>query len=513
MNMYNMIDVIMNNCRQFSNKVAVIDNGHTYTYSEIGTMVITFANYLRKEANIKFQDRVCVYMDNGIEHVISFFSILAIGAIYVPIHHQMKSTQVEYIFQHCKANKIICSSHKNILCKKEDIIEFDLKMHSSCERLEYSKIISYDIAAIIYTSGSTGMPKGVVLSHQNIFLGAKIVSDYLNISYNDRILGLLPLSFDYGLNQLTSAFYKSSTIVFKKGVLINQIPRLIQEYSITGLAGVPPIWINLLEILKKDSYDLPSLRYITNSGGRIPHEYVKELKSRLKYAEIFLMYGLTESFRSTFLDPKLIYEKPNSIGKPIYDTEVYIIDSDNIECEPYQVGEIVTRGPLVSLGYWNDQEENVKVFKHNPLCNINLSIKDVVVYSGDMGYKDEEGYLFFVGRNNSIIKSCGFRTNPSQIEDVIYQLDCILECVVLGIENSNTGDDDIVAFLRVDSATEYKRIKNAVIEKCAKELPNYMIPNDVIVIDVMPKTASGKINFSKLNKEYKNLNSVKNMRL
>ena len=500
---YTVVDCLQYNYENYPNNIAIVENDKEYTYSDVYQMVNYFTSYLIKNG-IKRYDRVCIYMPNCIEFVIAIFSILRIGGVFVPINKILKTSQAKYIYENCEANGIIVLSEQikenNIKYKFDNLIEFPQVFKYSYDMTkEFPRNIGTDLAAIIYTSGSTGFPKGVMISHNNFIEGSRIVSDYLNLSENDRILGLLSLSFDYGLNQLLSAFYVHASIFFQKDFLINQIPYLLNHYKITGLAGVPSIWIQLTQLNKLNKYEYNKLRYITNSGGRLSLKCIKELKKHFVNTEIYLMYGLTESFRSTYLAPIMIEEKYDSVGKAIPNTEVYIINQNGYECKPFEIGEIVSRGPLVTLGYWNDIKSTNKVFKTNP---INLQSNERVVYSGDKGYKDSEGYVFFVARDNQIIKSKGYRTNPTQIEDVLYTISGILECMVMGVENNYSGDDDIIAYIRVKNNTDRKKFINLINETCRLQLPHYMCPSDIVFVQSFYKTTSGKYDFVKHKEEY-----------
>ena len=271
--------------------------------------------------------------------------------------------------------------------------------------------ISKDLAAILYTSGSTGKPKGVMLSHANIMAGSTIVSTYLEISESERILAVLPFSFDAGMNQLMTAFQQGATIVLIKFVFAKEIIDALLAEHISALAGVPTVWSLLANggILK---HKFPDLRYITNTGGAMPQAVLKVLREALPSTKIFLMYGLTEAFRSTYLPPEELDRRPTSMGKAIPDTEILVLNEHGERCQPGEVGELVHRGPTVSMGYWGNLEATDRVLKPNPLLAPELGDCEKVCYSGDLVKTDDDGFLYYVGRRDTMIKSSGYRISP-----------------------------------------------------------------------------------------------------
>ena len=340
------------------------------------------------------------------------------------------------------------------------------------------------------------MPKGVVLSHANILAGASIVSEYLKISDQDRILAVLPFSFDAGLNQLTTAFQQGSCLVLMQFMFAREIVAMLDEESISGLAGVPSLWALLAQPnsgLKTKS--LPQLRYITNTGGALQQNILTDLRQALPTTDVFLMYGLTEAFRSTFLPPEELDRRPTSMGKAIPNTEIYVVNEKNQLCGPGEVGELVHHGPTVSLGYWGQSELTDQVFRPHPFPSPGVAERCKVCYSGDLVTRDEDGFLYFVGRRDNQIKSSGFRISPTEIEAILCKNANLQEAAVIGVPDSALGHS-IKAFLVPAEGAPV--VVDDLLAKCATTMPRHMMPKAIEIVDSLPKTSSGKVNYPAL---------------
>src|SRR5690606_1031648 len=308
-------------------------------------------------------------------------------------------------------------------------------------------------AALLYTSGSTGRPKGVVLSHRNLVSGAHIVSGYLQNTRSDRILAALPLSFDYGLSQVTTALAVGACAVLTTYVLPAALVQEVVRERITGLAGVPTMWMNL-SALEWPPEATQRLRYITNSGGALAAAVIERLRRRLPNTKIFCMYGLTEAFRSTYLDPDELSQRMGSIGKAIPGQEIIVVRPDGSQCEPEEVGELVHRGSLVTLGYWNDPELTARRFRPLRRTPAQVPHVDIAVWSGDLVKTDAEGYLYFVGREDHMIKSSGYRISPSDIEEIVLEVPGVLEAAVVGVPDETLGQRIAVAVVPSDVSAQ-----------------------------------------------------------
>jgi acyl-CoA ligase (AMP-forming) (exosortase A-associated) len=361
--------------------------------------------------------------------------------------------------------------------------------NSSPEAATGSGLIEHDLAAILYTSGSTGRPKGVVLNHLNIVAGAVSVSEYLKITANDRLLSILSFGFDYGLNQLMTAFLCGAQLVLLDHLFSKDIIQAVHKYAITGLAAVAATWNQLLQIPWSEE-QIASLRYITNSGGAIPENYVRELRKRMPKVSLFLMYGLTEAFRSTYLDPHLVDEKPTSMGKAIPGAEILVLDDNDRPVKAGEVGQLVHRGPLVAQGYWGEPELTAVRFRRNPLQPSEVLIPEMVVYSGDYVRRDEEGFLYFVGRKDEMIKCAGNRVSPTEVEEVLYTSGTIQDAIVLGIPHEIYGHT-IKAIVVPRPGAEL--VADELIAHCRRMLPPYMIPQNIEIHRELPRNANGKL--------------------
>jgi len=358
--------------------------------------------------------------------------------------------------------------------------------------------ISKDLAAILYTSGSTGKPKGVMLSHANVMAGSTIVSTYLGITSKERILAVLPFSFDAGMNQLMTAFQQGGTIVLINFVFAREVVQMLLKERITGLAGVPTLWSLLAQpssTLQKQV--LPDLRYITNTGGAMPQPVLKVLRQALPTTRIFLMYGLTEAFRSTYLPPEELDRRPTSMGKAIPDTEILVLNEHGQPCKPGEIGELVHRGPTVSLGYWNRPEDTARALRPNPLLPPEMGDGEKVCYSGDLVKMDEDGFLYFIGRRDTMIKSSGFRISPTEIEEVLFQTGKLRGEAVIGIPDDVLGQV-IKAFVIAKDGTPIDTV--ALLAVCAEKMPRYMVPKFIEILTELPKTSSGKVDYPALRR-------------
>jgi len=471
------------------------------------------------ELGVSAGERIAIYLPKRFEAVFSFFAASYAGAVFVPINPLLKPEQVAYILKDCNV-RILISSHDRLSQLQEFLTDcHDLmsvvdvnnkftpekKLHfntlhfaslsSPDKRLPHRRIDS-DIAAILYTSGSTGKPKGVVLSHKNMITGAKSVAEYLNNSSEDKLLAVLPFSFDYGLSQLTTAFHVGASVTLLDYLLPRDVIKAIEKFKITGLAGVPPLWNQLASLNWGEASK--TLRYITNSGGAMPQATLKSLRKSLPNTDPYLMYGLTEAFRSTYLPPSEIDNRPTSMGKAIPNAEVIVVREDGSPCAPGEPGELVHRGSLVSLGYWNDQKKTAEHFKPVPSKETGLTLTEIAVWSGDKVKMDDEGFLYFISRKDDMIKTSGYRVSPTEVEEVIYATGLVSEVAALGITHPALGQAIVVIATTPDATAEQ------ILIACKKHLPNFMVPAHIEVIDLMPKNPNGKIDRKQLASKFEN---------
>lgn len=342
---------------------------------------------------------------------------------------------------------------------------------------------------LVYTSGSTGLPKGIMLSHDNLLSGTRIVTGYLNLTERDVILSVLPFSFDYGLNQLLTSLFVGATLVIQRSMFPRDISDTLRREQVTGLAGVPTLWVQLSSRhspFLKTAY--PHLRYITNSGGRVPEDVVRAIRAAHPNTQMFLMYGLTEAFRSTYLPPDQVDRRPASMGMAIPEVEILVINDHGARCAPGEVGELVHCGANVAMGYWRDPENTARRFQRHPLRQP-ADGSERVVFSGDLVTADAEGYLYYVGRRDKQIKSRGVRVSPEEIERYIHSSAAVSQVVAFAVTRDD-GDSDIVAAVVPVDASCFR--EETLAEFCRNEMPEYMQPRVLWAMREFPLTSSGK---------------------
>src|SRR5687768_2399780 len=506
-------ELIFKSADRFPGKQALIHQKNRISYAALAED-INSAGVAMLALGLGRSERVAVYLEKRGETVIALFGAAAAGGVFVPVNPLLKPEQVAYILRDCNVRILVTSADRlkllaPVLPQCHDLhavmiagpveacpIISGLSVVSWNDALASGKgghlkphhSIDGDMAAILYTSGSTGKPKGVVLSHRNMVAGAKSVAEYLKNASDDRILSVLPLSFDYGLSQLTTAFHVGATNVLMNYLMPRDIIDTIAEEKITGLAAVPPLWIQLIQ--SNWPRDI-SLRYITNSGGAMPRATLDSLRNILPDTEVFLMYGLTEAFRSTFLPPGEVEVRPDSIGKAIPNAEVLVVRDDGSLCAAGEPGELVHRGALVSMGYWNDPEKTAERFKPLPSRQSGLTIPELAVWSGDTVRMDEEGFLYFIGRRDEMIKTSGYRVSPTEVEEVIYGTELVGETAAVGVPHPVLGQAIVlIATPRTGSVLD----QDALLAACKLHLPAFMLPSRIECREGnLPRNPNGKI--------------------
>ncbi|WP_425254677.1 acyl-CoA ligase (AMP-forming), exosortase A system-associated [Janthinobacterium sp. NFX145] len=465
--------------------------------------------------------RVAVYLEKRPENVSAMFGAAAAGGVFVPVNPLLKPEQVAYILADCNVDILVtsrerlaqlgpalaaCPDLRTVLLTGEGeaqsslgkirLLPWNAVPVAGVPSAQPHGAIDIDMAAILYTSGSTGRPKGVVLSHRNMLAGALSVSGYLRNTPEDRILCVLPLSFDYGLSQLTTAFASGACAVLMNYLLLRDIVEAVEQEAITGLAAVPPLWVQLSQL----SWPLSTpLRYITNSGGVMQRSTLDRLRQSLPRTQVYLMYGLTEAFRSTYLAPEQLERRPDSIGQAIPNAEVLVLRPDGSVCDADEPGELVHRGALVALGYWNDAARTAERFKPLPPQASGLVLPELAVWSGDTVRRDADGYLYFVGRSDDMIKTSGYRVSPAEIEEVAYASGLVGEAAALGLPHAVLGQ--AIALL-VTPAPGVELQRDSVLAACRARLPSYMVPLWVEIRDgVLPRNPNGKIDRPLLARE------------
>lgn len=507
-------ELIFESAQRSAQSLALKYRDETLTYAELALEVARAACAFR-DLGLARGERVAVWMEKRIETVVAMFGANAADGVFVPVNPLLKPEQVQHILCDCDVRVLVTTAERVrllapimaqcpaleevIVVGDNDVASIDKPVSRWSARPEATRIsnqvIDADMAAILYTSGSTGKPKGVVLSHRNIVEGARSVGSYLRNSSDDRILSVLPLSFDYGLNQITTSFLVGACAVLINYLMPRDVIKAVQKERITGLAAVPPLWIQLSQLEWPEGLDA-HLRYFTNSGGHMPRTTLDALRSRIPKAEPFLMYGLTEAFRSTYLPPEEVDRRPDSMGKAIPNAEILVVRPDGSLCDPDEPGELVHRGVHVSMGYWNDPARTAERFKPAPGRPHGIPTPELAVFSGDTVRRDADGFLYFIGRHDEMIKTSGYRVSPTEVEEALYGFEGIREVVAIGAPHPTLGHA-VVLVVMADQVDE--SLEGRLIQACRQQLPIFMVPAKVICSEApLPRNPNGKVDRKRL---------------
>ena len=501
-------------------KLALVFGNEKLTYSELFTKVNQIAYYL-SELDLPKGSRIGVYSNKGIDQVVAILAILSTQYVLVPLTKLLKPEQVEYIIGDCNIKCIITDKIK---IESIEEIKFDGHIisyettHKELPSFEeiykyYNKPYSCDVnghdnAVITYSFGLSGKPNGIVISHRNLIDSARVVSQYLKLEQDDVISGLLVFNLDYGLNQIFCSLYKRATLALHRFVLANDFFNHIINDKVTVLPIMP---INITEMFDEEEHRLPNsellknIKTITSSGGNVTAKMISDIEKYFINAKFYSMHGLTEAFRSTYLDPSQLKIRPESIGKAIPDVELYVIDENGNECAPRIVGELIHRGGYIYKGFWNAPHVTEQRFKSidilKSVINFEGQLSDeIVVKTGDYVYKDEEGYFYFVSRHDDMIKTRGFRVNPYEIESVVEKnIKEIEKCAVFSIQNEEIEEEIVLAY---SAKTELN--SSEILFELKNHLASYMLPSRIIYKKSLPLVSSdkNKINKEELKKEF-----------
>jgi acyl-CoA ligase (AMP-forming) (exosortase A-associated) len=492
--------------------------GQTLSYSQLHATVQQCAAGLIA-LDVQRGQRVGIYLEKRFETVVASFGAAGAGAVFVPMNPLLKAEQVAFIALDCDVRVLVtsverlallspvlgqCPALRHIVVTGDPPASFMpppgvgliawSELLAAPPRLGH-RVIDTDLLAILYTSGSTGRPKGVVLSHRNMVAGAKSVASYLGNVPQDTLLAALPLSFDAGFSQLTTAFHAGARVVLLNYLLPRDVLKALEREKVTGLTAVPPLYIQLTALEWPASIN-EHLRYFANTGGRMPRETLGLLRQRVPAAQPFLMYGLTEAFRSTYLPPEEVDRRPDSIGKAIPNAEILVLREDGSECSPDEPGELVHRGALVGQGYWGDAEKTAERYKLLPPGiggrSAALQLPEFAVFSGDTVRRDAEGFLYFIGRRDEMIKTSGYRVSPTEVEEVLYATRLVGECVAFGVEHATLGQAIQVIATAPDGSAALDL--PALQAACRQHMPAYMLPAGIEAMPgPLPRNPNGKI--------------------
>lgn len=499
---------------RYPDKVALIVGDQRLTYRDVEWLSNRMAAYLIR-SGVRRGDRVAIQLENGVEAIVCIFAVLKAGGVFLMINPGTKADKLAFILNDSRAKAFVCQGlrfhelearldrlpHTQLIIVArsnyrgtesqsdgpKQLASFDACLGSvdlgSCRPRR--QCINIDLAALIYTSGSTGNPKGVMLTHLNIVSAANSITTYLENRQDDVILNVLPLSFDYGLYQILMGFKIGGTVVLERSFAYPHVvlPKIARE-KVTAFPIVPTIAALLLQT-DLSKYDFSSLRYVSNTAAALPVHHIARLRALFPQAKLFSMYGLTECKRVAYLPPEQLDIRPGSVGKGMPNEEVYIVDDEGGRVGPGVVGELVVRGANVMKGYWEMPEATDKVLRPGPLPG------ERVLYTGDLFKMDEEGYLYFVGRKDDIIKSRGEKVSPKEVENVLASLDGLAEVAVIGVADAILGQ---AVKAIVTTKPECSLTERDILRHCAQWLEDYMVPKIIEFRQTLPKTPNGKIN-------------------
>jgi len=502
-------EFLENSAARLPEKVALVAGGQRLTYRDLDEQANALAHSLIR-LGVCRGDRVVICLENSVETVVSIFGVLKAGGVFVLLSSATKAEKLQYVVSQCRATVLVLQqkrlsevgaaahqlSHLRLIVGTGEVVEGGLSESLRIVSLDkcvaegdrtsrlHKCNIDVDLAALIYTSASTGPPKGVMLTHLNIVSAATSIIKYLEHKEDDVILNVLPMSFDYGLYQVLMGFKVGGKVVLEKSFAYpHEVFRRISEERVTKLPLVPTLAATLIET-DLDTYDFTSVRCITSTGATLPTDHILQLRKRFPQAKLFSMYGLTECKRVSYLPPDQLDKRPTSIGKGMPNQEIYLVDSQGNRTETGTVGELVVRGSHVMKGYWDMPEDTARVLKPGPWGG------EQVLYTGDCFSMDEEGYLYFIGRKDDIIKTGGKKVSPREVEDVLHRMEGVAEAAVFGVPDPRLGQVvKAVVRLQSDIALEGQ----AIIRYCTHHMEGFMVPRTVKIVSVLPKTENGKV--------------------
>ncbi len=511
-------EALLFSASEYPSKTAIIVKSKEYSYSELKNSAEKLASHLVL-AGIKKGDRVAVYMNNSWQSIVSIYGITLAGAAFLVINPQTRADKLQYILNDSGARIIISESilknelnqalaGSDSICeiiisgditvilpkpgtKKE---EFEKTISENLNGTVFPRIIPNDLAALIYTSGSTGFPKGVMMTHQSMVFTSWSLIEYLRLSEEDRIILLLPLAFDYGLYQLLMAVTAGGSLIVEQSFTFQtSVYKQIEQFKPTVFPGVPTIYAMMIAANKKTGLSFDCIKKVTNTAASLPAEFTPELKKIFPEALIFRMYGLTECKRVCYLEPELIDIKPDSVGKAIPGTEVFLLSPEGNPVLPGEQGILHIRGPHVMLGYWHKEELSREMLKQGSLPG------ERILCSNDWFKMDEEGFLYFLGRTDDIIKSRGEKVSPTEVENVIYKIEGIKEVAVIGMPDEIMGES-IIAYVTTHGHLDIG--EKEIQKECMSKMELFMVPQRIIFLDEMPKSSNSKIDKKELKKMY-----------
>jgi len=485
-----------------ADKQAVVTKEARLTYAELLDQSSRLARALQ-EHGLERGDRVAIFMDNTAACTVSIFGTLIAGGVFMVVNPQTKADKLAFILDDSEASVLLtenslarvftpaldeASSLRAVLSVggadgSGRVRDFQAVVDAAEPSPDDAGTIPNDLAALIYTSGSTGNPKGVMLTHSNMVFAAGSISEYLRLSEDDRILSVLPLAFDYGLYQLLMSVRLGATLALERSfVFPAETLRRLESEEITVFPGVPTVYATLLGMRTERTF--PNVTRLTNTAAGLPPDFHHRLLERFPNALIFRMYGLTECKRVSYLEPELVHEKPTSVGKAIPGTETFVLDAEGRPVAPGETGVLYVRGPHVMAGYWRQPELTDYMLKEGPVPG------ERMLCTHDFFSVDEEGYLYFLGRSDDIIKTRGEKVSPLEVENALYAIGGIKEAAVIGVPDELLGEA-VRAYVVLEDGVEHT--EQEIVAACRTRLESFMVPKEVVFLDELPKTTTGKI--------------------
>jgi len=501
---FSVLSDLEKSAKTLADKVAVISEDSSLTFSDIRDKAKAFASIFIDQG-IRPGDRIGICMRKSPEQIVAILGVLYSNAVFVPILPTLKRQNISHISKNSGMVAVITDSKRlsevdflqdtiKIFVGEGSISEKYPNLNNMSRFVETDNLppftrLGIDLAAIIYSSGSTGMPKGIMISHRNLYDGARIASAYLDTRENDRVACIISFNFDYGLNQIWQSFFKGCSLFLHDFIMPNDCLNFLKKYQITVVPLMPAIMTRLFDprfVKIDDNHNYSSVRYLCSSGGRISNSMISNINIFFPSALMYSMYGLTEAFRSTYLHPNDLQNRPSSIGKAIPDVEILILDDEGRECKAGETGELVHRGGCIALGYWNDPKKTKERFRTHPLYP-----NEILVYSGDLVVKDQEGFISFVSRKDEMLKNNGIRISATEIEAIVDSHPNISSVVVFGIDNIEVGHDIVAVYTTYDTEPlNYQKFKRFLRESLA----SHMIPKFLVHQEIFPFTGNeGKI--------------------
>lgn len=491
--------------KRFPAKIALCAGGRSFTYAELDALSDGLAADLRARG-VQRGDRVVLFMDNAWETVVSIFAVLKAGCVFCPVNPTTKAAKLAFILNNSEAAAVITQARLTGVVREAQLkapsvrftltageAAFDAALTTPGLAMSHAGI-ELDLAMLVYTSGSTGFPKGVMMTHQNVVAAARSITTYLGSGESDVILNVLPISFDYGLYQVLMAVKTGARLVLEKSFAF---PRAILDKAIaervTTLPLVPTMASLILQMNDLTPGTFPDLRTVTNTAAALPPAHIQALRDLFPGARLFSMYGLTECKRCTYLPPDQLTIRPGSVGIPIPGTEAYVVDDAGVEVPAGDTGELVIRGAHVMKGYWRNEAATAAALRPG------LHPWEKVLYTGDLFRCDAEGYLYFVGRKDDIIKTRGEKVSPKEVEAVLYALPGVAEAAVIGVPDKILG----MALRAVIAVREGAVLtERDVVRHCAQNLEDFMVPKQVEFRDALPTSENGKVSRRQIAEEF-----------